>query len=559
MLDIEEFQEKKMKLFKNKDKKHTLSELHEYVSDLEVVCANEQSSELAELIKHTIEEAKTEVDEKLLFRLYILYFHQIYPLVQNMKDSQELIEKIEKIAKKSNDPEQKAYVLIHKSVLHKLIDKTEESIDLAKRAIKLIQPYKKDYPTTYYRILYTYSYFMWLRDNTYPEAEKNLEGCISYWYNTYHTLPMITAIFVLLRIYNFSGNNEKFNDLLDWIFKKKLIQKDLIDSHYTLLFSFIGRVLTVRLKLDFAIEYLTEAYKRIVDSSSQEKMMYYYIESLVMLSRCYAYKGQFQQSYKFLIELLNFIESEFVKTNYQAWRLRRLYFSVYYTLLFIFAQLDMKISLIKDDKLKRIHDYIKILLEQSRLSEELLVDTSLDEKDVGKIIEEKNGRSDELYLMLHQQLLSLETYDLTEKTIEKISLLREHVYNPLYADIVIGKIHLAIGNFKEFNNILVKVQNQLKNVDTPILELWIKLFELLSKYIENPSDTDLLEDFDKLANYCRNNNFIKMAEEVDLYQKLILSSKTIDVFVDRFQQTAFMDIYTRQSKKMVLEYIESKK
>ena len=161
--------------------------------------------------------------------------------------------------------------------------------------------------------------------------------------------------------------------------------------------------------------------------------------------------------------------------------------------------------------------------------------------------------------MLHQQLLSLETYDLTEKTIEKISLLREHVYNPLYADIVIGKIHLAIGNFKEFNNILVKVQNQLKNVDTPILELWIKLFELLSKYIENPSDTDLLEDFDKLANYCRNNNFIKMAEEVDLYQKLILSSKTIDVFVDRFQQTAFMDIYTRQSKKMVLEYIESKK
>ena len=544
MLDIEEFHEKKKKLFKSKDRKHTLLELRDYVSDLEIVSANEQSSELADLIKKTIDVAKLEENELLLFRLYIMYFHQIYPLARNLEESKKLIRKMDKIASKSSNPELEAYVFIHKSVLLQLEDKNEESLSLANNAIKLIEPYEEKYSDVYYRILYTYSYFMWLNDNTFPEAENNFEKCIYYWYNTYHTLPMITAIFALLRVYNFSGNTEKFNDLLDWIFNKKSIQNRLIDSHFSLLFSFVGRVLTVRLELDAAIEYLAEAYKSIENSNSQQKMMYYYIESLVMLSRCYAYKGEFQKSYEFLIELFNFVESDYVKLNYQAWRLRRLYFSIYYTLLFIFAQLDMKISEIKDNKLKRIYDYVKVLLEKSRLPEELLVDTSLDEKEFEQLIKEKDEKSDELYLSLQQQLLSLETYDLTEQTIEKVSLVRDHVYNPLYADIVIGRIHLAIGNFEEFNKIVLKIKNQKKNADTPILELWIKLFELLSKYIENPSDRNLITNFEELENYCKSNNFIIMAEEVNLYQKFILSSKTIDVFVNKFQQTAFMDIYT---------------
>lgn len=44
-----------------------------------------------------------------------------------------------------------------------------------------------------------------------------------------------------------------------------------------------------------------------------------------------------------------------------------------------------------------------------------------------------------------------------------------------------------------------------------------------------------------------------------MYHRLISSTRTIDQFADKIKQTAFMDIYDKESKRMAMEYLESKK
>ena len=50
-----------------------------------------------------------------------------------------------------------------------------------------------------------------------------------------------------------------------------------------------------------------------------------------------------------------------------------------------------------------------------------------------------------------------------------------------------------------------------------------------------------------------------MEEEIILYRRLISSIRTINQFTNKIKQTAFMDMYDKESKRMAIEYLESKK
>jgi len=558
MLDTEKFQRAKKRILENKSLLHDLSFLEDYIDDLELVCTNERSLELASVLNSIVVNIEDIENEDLGFKVLILCFQQIYYYEQNLDAVKKILKNLEHIAERTQNVEHLAYVSLSKSLVKRLVGLVENSNSLINDAMSIIEIEKKQYLDTYYRILYTFSVFSWMDNKNHLEVIANVEKCVKYWYSNQNTLPMITGIFRLLRYYSSLGKKEKFNQLISWVFEEERMQDNILDSHFTLLCSFAGRVFAIRSRIDEAIQFLSDAYSRVKKSNSQKTMMYEYIEILKLLCRCYAFQGEFQLSYDTLMEFLNFIESEFVKQNYQGVKIKRLYFGAYYTLLFIFAQLDINIKNITDEKLRKIHNYTKTLLEHSNLSEELLLDNTLDEQHLNKIAIDKRTNFNEFNLLIHQQLLSLKTHTATDKTIDNIKLIRDYVYNPLYADIVLGKIHVSIGNFEEFAEVVVKISEQEDQADTPVLKLWIKLFKLLKRYLENPANKDILEEFSDLVTFCKSNNFINMAEEVNLFLKLITSTKAIDSLTDKFQQTAFTDIYNKQSKQMVVEFLDSK-
>lgn len=555
MLDAKEFSKAKSFVLVKKDKPKTLKELSLFVNNLEIVAANETSAELAEIINQTIRETE---ERNLLFRLYLMYFHQTYYYIQKLETTEKTLKNMSRISEEEDNAEFKAYVCVSQALIAQLKGDIDEALELSKKAYEMLLPIKDGYLDAYYRILYTYSIFNWMRDKgTHQKTIENIESCVYYWYKSNRTLSMLTAIFQLLKLYIFNSYDSKFDEMIKWIFNTKKIQNRLIDSHYTLLYTFVGTVFTIRLKIKEAKEFLVQAHERMKISNLKFERMFEYIELLKLLSRCYAYTGNFQLSYEIIIELIEYIETDFVKKNYYGWGMKRVYFAIYYTFFFIFAQLDMQIQDIEDEKLKQVYGYIKSLLEKTRFSENLLLDTSFSEKEINKITEEGDVRTDEFYLAIHQQLISLEAHKVSEETVSKIEMIRDYVHSPLYADILIGKIQLSMGNFDEFTKIVTKIMKNRDKADTPILFSWIRLFELLNKYLLEQDIRNVVGELVSLENQCRENNFHKMADEVILYQKLITSTRTLENFRERFNQTAFIDIYNNQSKEMVMEYLET--
>jgi len=559
MLDIIEFQEAKKTIIKNKDSINSLSTLKEYVKSLFLVSRNERSSEISGIIAETIKKAEKFNEHNLLFSLYWEYYLQTYYYVTNMKETKEILQKMQQISDKNNIEEQQSIVKTADSLLNQLLGENDKSFQYIVEAFDIISSYKNKYKETYYSTLYTYTLFAWIRERNINEAIENMRECVAYYYTSNNTLGMIKAIIVLLRFLIFSNQQNEIDKLLSWIFEEENIHEQIIDSHYTLLNGFIGTASTILGKIDDAIDYFSDTYHRIKNHNLETELMYEYTEIIRLLSRCYAYQGQFQESYTLLIELINFIEDDYVKDNFFARGKKIIYISSYFTLLFIFIQLNIEISDIKDKKLKQMYDYIKALLEKTPLSESLLMETSIDEKHMKQLVSNELERSrEEVIIALQQLLLTHHPHKVSETALKTIKdfTITDYTYDPLYVDILLGKIYLAKGNFEKFKQIAKSVRASVTDTKVPLIHIWNRFFKLLSKYLEEPNNKTIVKDLIELEKQCEENNFLKLADEVKMYYKLISSSRTIKSFEDRFKQTAFIDVLNEQSKTMVLAYLD---
>ncbi|MCK4845430.1 MAG: hypothetical protein KAS95_07140, partial [Candidatus Heimdallarchaeota archaeon] len=432
MLDIEEFHKAKKRLLKYKNKISTVARLQKYVSDLELVCANEKSSELCFLLQRMTKTAEHLNNNNLLFRIYWQNYRQTYYYVQKSTQTEKLLKKMRNIIQKNNKIEQTSIVFLAESLFHQLkgnVIKAEQKIS---SAMKLISPLKDKSPDTYYQILYTHTLFIWMRNHEWTEATKKMKNCLTYYYKSYNSFGLVKTIALLLRFYIFLGQDDNVEELLRWTFVKERIQERIIDSHYILLYSSVGTMSTIRNRLDEAIDYLSKAYIRIKRKNLQNEVMYEHVEIIRFLSRCYSYQGQFQHSYNLLVELISFMESDFVRTNYFSRGIKSVYSSSYYTILFIFVQLDLDISNVQDEKLRQVYEYTKSLISESRLSKDLLLDSYSDEECTKSLLNDETDKSrEEVYITLHQLLITHKPHTATKRTADAINKIKNYAFDPL--------------------------------------------------------------------------------------------------------------------------------
>ncbi|NPD89165.1 MAG: hypothetical protein HGN29_10600 [Asgard group archaeon] len=558
MLDIGEFQKIRKRVFVDKDKIHTLSDLHKYYLDLEIICFNERSTELAELLKHSMEIAEQKQNDETIFKIYWLYFLQTYSYVKEIKNSEKIVSSMEEISSRSNNIEQLAIVLRAKSILSQIRNENANSMDYIIKAFKTISKSKEEFPETYYGTLYSYTVFTSLADRNYNTAISNMEECLSFYHEkSFNSLGLVYVINLLQRFYFLSNQEDKVDELILWVFQDQKIQSRIIDEHYISLYWYSGTIATKRYRLPEAIQYLHNAYSKIVKNKSMYEAMYEYTDIVRLLSRCYALQGQFQKSYDLLIELLDFIEKDVVKENYFEKGIKRIYFSSYTTLMFIFAQLDLDLSVLEDSKLKQIYIRTKNILSKTQLSKTLLLESSFDETDIKNMLEtEKQDAQEEVNLLIHQLLITQKPYNATEDTVTKIQSIKEYAYEPFYVDVLLGKVYLAMGKQNKFLEIVKNMKDKTEEIRVPVLKIWLEFFVLLEEYISNPANPQTLQELRALEERCGNNNLKKIVEEIQLYRTLISSTKVIEKTENKFQQVAFLDVFNEQQKKIVMEYFQ---
>ncbi|OLS32530.1 MAG: hypothetical protein HeimAB125_07870 [Candidatus Heimdallarchaeota archaeon AB_125] len=557
MLDIEEFHKIRKELFENKDKVHNSTDIAEYIRKLEIISANEKSEEVLNIIKEIIQKTENKIDKHLLFKLNWFLFLQSYGF-QKIEETEKILLKLSEIAKETKQTEHMAIFYSTESLFYQLKGDHETSINKISESMEIIRNKKNSHKEVYYAILYAYTVFHSNSDKQYSKAAKNMQECFQYYYeSSYNTLGMIKSFYLLIRFYILLGKDKKMNELFHWILNQEKIQERLIDTHYIILHWYLGIISTVRYRLDEAIDYLVKVYSRIKKSNLSIYHMYEFADSLRLLSRCYALKGNFQESYNLLTELVNFMELDNIKQNYYQRRRKLIYFSSYYTILFIFAQLDIDVEKIEDQSLLQVYRYIKLFLEESQLAKQLLLENSLDEETMLKTIEKESMKSkDEVYLTLYQFLTTQETYridNVTEKTLDKI---RNFTHEPAYMDVFLGKIYLSRGNFKQFRRASNNVSKQAEKTGEPILQIWSNFFSLILEFIDNPVSSTVANELTALEEECKDLNFQKIAEEISMYKNLILTSSIRKDLDARFQRTAFLDLIGEESKKLVIETLQ---
>jgi hypothetical protein len=285
--------------------------------------------------------------------------------------------------------------------------------------------------------------------------------------------------------------------------------------------------------------------------------MYEYTDIVRLLSRCHALQGQFQKSYDLLIELLDFIEKDTVKENFFEKNIKTMYFSSYTTLMYIFAQLDLDLSVLEDSKLKQIYDRTTDILAKTQLSKILLLETSFDENSIKTMLEtEKQDSQIEMNFLIHQLLVTQKPQFADDDTVSKIQAIKKYAYEPFYGDVLLCKIYLVMGNQRKFLEIVEKMKEYEEEIKVPILKIWLEFFALLEEYLSDPANPQTLQKLVKLEERCFDNKLKGMVEEIQLYRTLISSTKVIEKTENKFQQVAFHDVFNEQQKKIVLEYFK---
>ena len=559
MFDIKEFYKARKRLVENQNNIYSVSDLQDCLLDLDMVCANERSTEIADLLLSIIEVAKPLNDNIMLFELYWQYFLQTYYYVEKIITTEKILEVMRKIAKQTKNIKQKLRLFQAESLIYQLKNNTERAIELMQKTLNLVEKEKDVYPEIYYSTLYSHAQLRFQQNRDFPSIIENMEECLEYYSSGFRMRGLISAIHNVIKFYLYSSDGKKIEELVQWIFIEKKLQNNMLDNHYIMLYWTLGTMFTVRNELDQAIKYLYNAYLKITTQELQEELMYEYADILRFMSRCYAYRGEFQESYDLLVELVSFMEKKYVRDNYFSKGKKAIFSGVYYTLLFIFVQLDKDIEKIKDEKLRRVYNYINSLFEQSKISNDFMLNVFSDDSDIKNFLDSKKDESeDEMSLVLHQLLLTHVPHQNEKQSVKAIQKMREYTFDPLYADILLGKILISMGNYEKFREIVNKIIRETTDTKAPILKIWRDFYVLLKNYLDEPDSKEVVEELIMLEEHCRRNNFIKMEEEIKMYHRLISSTRTINQFTDKIKQTAFMDMYDKESRSIAMEYLKKK-
>ncbi|MHA1224313.1 MAG: hypothetical protein ACTSP3_13885 [Candidatus Heimdallarchaeaceae archaeon] len=554
MLNVEEFKKKKNRLLGKKNRAHLLSNIELYISDIELVCINERSLELLELLELILNRKENKLTNSIKFKLYWLLFLQSYFYVQRKRQTQEIVSKLSNIAVQTKNIEQESVVFLAKSLLWQVKGEEKKSFAFIEKAMKLIKNYERKLPQAYYQILYTHIMFDSKVNQNYEQSIKRMKLCFSYFLKTSNTLGAIKSYSMLLHFFALSKQEIEFNKLLNYIFKKKKIQKELLDSHYIILTMSTGTYCAIMNKMKEAIDYLNDAYFKIKKKNLQYENFYVFTKIMRILSRCYGFQGDFEKAYDLLVELVEFMEQDYVKNNILEEKRNLNLLNSYFSLLFIFVQLDMDIRLLTDNKLKVIYEHIKMLLLKTPISKYFLVESFVEDEMIKEIFnfESKKARN-EIQLFLYQILLTQEPQKISEKVKKILENIRDFTYDPVYTDILLAKIHLSQGNFEKFKKLSKRLNDSIDPLKPSIIQIWACLFSLLSKYIENQNDQETILNLIDLQKSCKENNYKKMEMEIELYIKLISSKKTISTLKTKFKQTAFYDIFREESRQLIIE------
>ncbi len=463
--------------------KKSLSEgtISNKVMELRILCANEKSEDVLNLINNTLKLYEDSYNDRLIVDLYELKIKQLYHVKENIYVVEKLIKEMSQKAQEIGYSGGLALSYQIRGYLEFLKGNRIGSKIEISRAIKIL----KESPQIdrYSQIICYYSFAVdsWLSKRDY-NTSSILEECADYFYQNGFYRSFIQCLSLLILIYQQTQAKTKSMDLVQKIFMNKTFLTKIPQEIKSNLFYFIG----VSNKLNFNLReteyFLLETIKNLKFIYQKNIYSGFYLRGLAHLTATYALQGKLELAYNQMIEVEELIKEGIATRNLDTFSKKQIEHDFNLTKFYIHSRLQTFQIDELQDLVQSILNNLNKQHSDAIFFSEFLLNANLSRKQLLEIKNLQNPSTKRVEHLINF-LIEKSTSPKEKQIINLISILKKRpveermtLVERAFADLLAAQEYYKIERYAEIYPLLRKYENQLHRIEVLELRLFMEAF-----------------------------------------------------------------------------------
>lgn len=457
------------------------------INELRILCANEKSKDVLELVDGVLEYSKSSSDLKLVVDLYELKIKQLYHFKENLPLVEELLEEMSQIATKINYIEGLALSFQIKGYIELLKGNRERSNYEFSQAVELLRNSIQADSYAYNMCNYSYAVSKWLSCRDFSVVSI-LENSAEYFHLNYYYHGFAMALGILIIIYMQTQNKKRMMKLIRKILSGRELLLKAPKEIQSMIHYFIGIGHELNLNLDEAKKHLLESQAILRPIYNKSIYSGYYITALSYLASTYALQGELESAHKQMKEVDELIEEGIATRNLDSFSKEQMKHIFNLTKFYIFSRIQN--FRIEDFQVlvQTIFDNVRRFQSNAIIFCEFLLNANLTKEQLIEIRNLNNPSTKRVEHIINFLIEKTTTIDENEVMHYTSKLKRRPVEDRMtftekaFADLLAAQEYYKINRFAEISPLLRKYENQLHKIEVLEMRVFMEAFIQVGAY-----------------------------------------------------------------------------
>ncbi|NPD89386.1 MAG: hypothetical protein HGN29_11745 [Asgard group archaeon] len=501
----------------------TPDEFRHFISQLRVICSNEKSINIENLIDQAIAKNKIYGNNKTLIDLFDLKIRQIYHFKDRIHEALEILSKMRSLSKISDYSTGLALSEQLSWHVEKLLGNKARSFESIKNAMKITESSDVDeYAKNFCR--YSYAVENWLRYRDY-ECANMLEESADFFYSEGFFHGLVGTLGILTIIYQQTQNKQQSMKLTKKILRKDNLFRKLPKELQSTICFFIGFSNELSLNLREAEMYLLKS--QIILKPIYGKSIYsgYYLTTLSYLTATYALQGKLELALKQMKEVEELVIEGIATKNLDSFGIEQTLHIFNLSKFYINSRLSNFTIEIEQELVQSILDNLDKYYSNPIMFSEFLLNANLTKEQLIKIKNLKNPstrRVEHIINFLVEKTVHTEEQQILRYTtiLQKRLMVERMTYiEKAFADLLAAQEYYKIGRFSEIYPLLKKHKNQLDRIEVLEMRIFMEAFIQAGEFNNGDPLAPALHFM--AIKRCREHNFTRLEETLLDHQQTL--------------------------------------
>jgi len=455
-------------LFKNELSEEVVSS---NLMNLRVLCANEKTEEILEILDNVLKLCRTSSNVKLIVDIYELKIKQLYHSLYNLPIVERLVQKMKQCALEINYTEGIALSFQIEGYLELIKGNRKESGYKIEQAMEILKRSKSSDHYVDNICSYSYAFNRWLIQRDF-RFHRSFAQCLS----------------VLTIIYQQTQSKKESAEIAKKIVGKRYFLDKLPNEIKSIVFFCMGFSQELSFELERAEEYLLKAKELLQPIYRSSIYSSYYITTLSYLTATYALRGKLELSWNQIKEVEDLIEEGIVTRNLDNFNKEQMKHIFNLTKFYILSRLQSVVIEDLQELTTEILLNINKYYSNSMFFTEFLLNANLSKKQLTRI-KKLNTPSTKRVEHILDFLIAKKSYNKENQIIELVSTLQRRpvedrmtLEEKAFADLLAAQEYFKLKRYTEIYPLLRKYEKRLDQIEVLELRLFMEAFIQIGAY-----------------------------------------------------------------------------